>query len=84
MLAFSSEYASSALVLHFTCIPFTAAALTNRSKLVKGGAGWRRKTAHCGNSFSMCLATSQFANNMNSSIIELVSLSSFVSIPIGS
>ncbi|KAF9409752.1 hypothetical protein HW555_010951 [Spodoptera exigua] len=48
-------------------------AFKNVWKLAGGGAGWRRSSAHCGNSAAKRCATLIFANNMNSSTIEFVS-----------
>ncbi|KAF9407056.1 hypothetical protein HW555_012797 [Spodoptera exigua] len=45
-------------------------AFKNVWKLAGGGAGWRRSSAHCGNSAAKRCATLIFANNMNSSTIE--------------
>ena len=60
------------------------AALMSGWKLLAGGSGCRRSSAHSGNSSRIFSATETLASSMNSSTIELVSSSCLACTSIGS
>ena len=67
------------LILHLLYCTLEIAALMRGSKLEIGGDGCRRNTAQFGNSSCIFWAVEIFANNINSSTIELVSLKQYPS-----